>query len=76
MDCKKVEQTIFRFLYGESDAHELAHIKSHLDRCGECRRESEIIGDILVQMRNCLTEDPLPEGLRERILLRIQASAE
>jgi len=74
MDCRKVEQAIFRFLYGESDAHELEHIKTHLDRCGDCRRESEIIGDILAQLRNSMTEDPLPEGMRERILHRIQAN--
>jgi mycothiol system anti-sigma-R factor len=76
MDCKKVEQTIFRFLYGESDAHELEHIKAHLDLCGDCRRESEIIGEILTQLRNSMTEDPLPAGMRERILHRIQASPE
>lgn len=76
MDCKKVEDKIFRFLYGESDTHELEHIKAHLDRCGECRRQSEIIGEILTQVRNCLTDDPLPEGLRDRILLRIQTGVD
>ena len=76
MDCKKVEQAIFRFLYGESNAHELAHIKQHLDRCGHCLKESEIIGEILAQLRNSMTDDPVPDGLRERILAKIQPGAQ
>jgi mycothiol system anti-sigma-R factor len=76
MDCKKVEQAIFRFLYGESDAYELKHIKTHLDLCGDCKRESEIIGEILSQLKNCMTDDPVPDGLRERILEKIQAGAD
>lgn len=76
MDCKKVEQAIFRFLYGESDTYELKNIKQHLDRCGDCKHESEIIGEILAQMRNCMTDDPVPDGMRERILAKIQAGAD
>jgi anti-sigma factor (TIGR02949 family) len=75
MDCRKIERVIFRFIYGESDADELRKIKEHLDRCGECRREREIIEEILVALKNGLPEDPVPEGFRERMLLRIQAEA-
>ena len=76
MDCKKVERAIFRFLYGEADAYELKSIKQHLDRCGHCVRESEIIGEILDQLRNSMTDDPVPDGLRERILEKIQIGGE
>jgi len=73
MDCKKVQQKIFRFIYGESDEHELRQIKSHLDRCGDCRAESELIADILTQLRNGLPDDPVPDGFKERVLQRINA---
>lgn len=71
MDCKMVERVIFRFIYGESDAHELAKMKEHLDRCGECRRERDIIVEILDQLKRGLPDDPVPEGFRERVLARI-----
>jgi anti-sigma factor (TIGR02949 family) len=75
MDCKAVQNIIFRYLYGESSADELRHIKTHLDRCRECRAESDIIADILERLRAGLPEDPVPEGFKERMLARIAAAA-
>jgi anti-sigma factor (TIGR02949 family) len=71
MDCKMVERVIYRFIYGESDTHELVKIKEHLERCGECRRERELIEEILEQIKAALPEDPVPAGFRERMLARI-----
>lgn len=76
MDCRMVQKLIFRFIYGEADAYELRKIKEHLDICRRCRRESEIIADILEQLRLGLPEDPVPEGFRTRVLARVQALAE
>jgi len=76
MDCRKVEQVIFRFLYGEASVDELRHIKLHLDKCGHCRRESEIIAMILSQLKDSMTADPVPEGLKERVLAKIHSSSE
>ncbi len=75
MDCKMVERVIFRFIYGESDAHELKKLKEHLDRCGECRKERDIIADILHQLKIGLPDDPVPDGFRERVLARIEQEA-
>jgi anti-sigma factor (TIGR02949 family) len=71
MDCKMVERVIFRFIYGESDAHELQKMKEHLDRCGQCRKERDIIAEILAQLKQGLPDEPVPEGFRERVLARI-----
>ena len=43
MDCKMVQQKIFRFIYGESDAHELRKVKEHLELCNECLKECELM---------------------------------
>jgi anti-sigma factor (TIGR02949 family) len=75
MDCKMVERVIFRFVYGESDSHELKKMKEHLDRCGECRKQRDIIVEILDQLKRGLPEDPVPEGFRERVLQRIHDEA-
>jgi anti-sigma factor (TIGR02949 family) len=76
MDCKKVQQQIFRFIYGESDEHELRHIKAHLDRCGDCQAESALIADILTQLKDALPDDPVPDGFKERVLQRIHAMSD
>ena len=76
MDCKMVQQRIFSFIYGESDAHELRKIKEHLDLCGACRREREIIDEILGKVKEGLSEEPVPSGFRQRVLTRVQALAE
>jgi anti-sigma factor (TIGR02949 family) len=75
MDCKMVERVIYRFIYGESDSHELHKMKEHLDRCGECRRERDIIVEILDQLKRGLPDEPVPDGFRERVLKRILEEA-
>ena len=76
MDCKAVQQVIYRFIYNESDADELRRVKEHLDRCGHCRREREIIEELLNNIKSSLTDEPIPKGFRERMLARIHAAAE
>jgi hypothetical protein len=71
-----VQKVIFRFIYGEADAYELRKVKEHLDVCQRCRRESEIIADILDQIRLGLPEEPVPEGFRTRVLERVHALAD
>ena len=79
MDCKAIQQAIYRFVYGESDSTELRQIKGHLDRCKECKQESELIGDILGKLQSHAKEERsagLPEGCRDRILGKIYANIE
>ena len=76
MDCKLVQQKIYRFIYGECDAYELRKIKEHLEVCNQCRQECELIEDILGQLKNGLPEDPVPAGFRDRVLERIHAIAD
>jgi anti-sigma factor (TIGR02949 family) len=73
MDCKMVQQKIFKFIYGESDPDELRLINAHLERCGDCRAERELIADILEQLKRGMPDDPVPQGFKERVLERIHA---
>ena len=73
MDCKAIEREIFRFIYGEGDAIRLRLIKEHLDKCGHCTRERDIIADILAKLKDGYPDEPLPDGLRERVLAAIHA---
>jgi hypothetical protein len=77
MDCKKIQQVIYRFIYGESNTFELRKIKAHLERCQGCEKERLIIEDILVQLRFDATEcnEPCPDGMKERLLDRIKRDA-
>ena len=70
-----IENVIYRFIYGESSSAELRNIKKHLDRCGHCEREKAIIGEILQHLKDGLEDDPLPDGLRERLLAKIHAES-
>ncbi len=75
MDCKAVQQVIFKFIYGESSADELRRIKAHLDRCRNCAAEASIIEDILAKLKNSLPEEPVPLDFRDRVLSRIHSLA-
>ena len=75
MDCKMVQQKIYSFIYGESNEHELRKIKEHLERCGACAKEYQLIGDILTQIKSNLPDDPVPKGFRERVLSSINMLA-
>jgi anti-sigma factor (TIGR02949 family) len=75
MDCKAIEREIFRFIYGEGDVVRLQRIKDHLDKCNHCTRERDIITDILAKLKDGYPDEPLPEGLRERILAYIHTAA-
>lgn len=76
MDCRKVETVIYRFLYGEANIEELRHIKIHLDKCGHCYRESEIIAEILGQLKDSMESEPVPEGMRDRLLAKIHSDVQ
>jgi mycothiol system anti-sigma-R factor len=76
MDCKAIEREIFRFIYGEGDADRLRRIKAHLDVCGHCARERDIITGILAQLKDGYPDDPVPAGLRERVLASIRIAVD
>ena len=76
MDCKAIQQQIFGYIYGETTADELRKIKAHLDRCGHCEEEAQIIEDLLAKLKDGLEEEPLPDGFRDRVLSRIHTLAE
>ncbi len=70
MDCKKIQQVIYRFIYGESNTIELRKIKAHLERCSSCQEERLIIEEILVQLKTEATaaKEDCPECVKDRML--------
>jgi uncharacterized Fe-S cluster-containing protein len=72
MDCRKIQQVIYRFIYGESSTVELRRVKMHLDRCHHCEKERQMIADILDHLKDELADEPLPDGCRERMLEKIK----
>jgi anti-sigma factor (TIGR02949 family) len=72
MDCKAIEREIYQFIYGDGDADKLRRIKEHLDKCGACVRERDLIAEILVKIKDALPAEELPEGCRERMLEKLR----
>ena len=68
MDCNKIQQVIYRFIYGESNTIELRKISAHLERCSSCQEERLIIEEILVQLKSEAVEEPCPECVKDRLL--------
>lgn len=69
MDCKKIQQVIYRFIYGEGNTVELRRIKAHLEQCKGCQEERLIIEDILVQLKEKAAEaEECPECVKDRML--------
>ena len=56
-------------------SHELAAVRSHLDRCARCRQElAEVNGDLAL-VAVSVEQKPLPEGARQRFVERLAADA-
>jgi predicted anti-sigma-YlaC factor YlaD len=70
MDCKAIQQAIYRFVYGEGHEEELQRIKMHLDGCQECRAEKALVDSILAKLHAHAADErstPLPDGCHERM---------
>jgi mycothiol system anti-sigma-R factor len=69
--CSEVLDTIYAYLDGELDTTDQSKVRQHLEECGPCLREYGLEDAVkkLVRKRCC---DPAPEGLRAKVLVRIQ----
>ncbi len=71
-DCADYLERIVYFLDNELDEADCTAVQAHLDECGPCLQKYDLERTVksLVQ-RSC--HEHAPEGLRERVLMRIQS---
>lgn len=74
MDCKKIQDVIFNFVYGESSEAELEATRDHLEKCGDCARERQVIEKLLSRIKSCDEGEAVPEDCRDRMLSKIKNS--
>lgn len=74
MDCKKVQDVIFNFVYGESSEAELEATRDHLEKCGDCARERQVIEKLLSKIKGCEAQEPVSDDCRNRMLSKIKNS--
>ena len=69
-DCEKCREMISCLLDGELDEKERSFVRGHIAGCPECRRVYEAFLAVSAQLRE---EEPLPDGLHEKIMSGIKA---
>jgi mycothiol system anti-sigma-R factor len=72
MDCLEVIEQVYIYLDGECGEADRARIREHLDECGPCLREFGIEQEVKALVARCCGSDAAPDGLRERVLVRLQ----
>ena len=69
--CSEVLAEVFLFLDGECTDARRALIKQHLDECHPCLGEYGIENDLKALIARKCGGDRAPDGLRERVKLRL-----
>jgi mycothiol system anti-sigma-R factor len=72
--CSEILAQVYSYLDGELGEPDCAQIRKHLEQeeCGPCLREfglEEAVKRLVAEHCGC---DPVPVGLREKVLLRIR----
>ncbi|HEY7486853.1 MAG TPA: mycothiol system anti-sigma-R factor [Streptosporangiaceae bacterium] len=70
--CSEVLARVYTYLDGELDQGGYSEVKQHLDECSPCLREyglEEAVKKLVHKSCGC---EPVPEGLRDKVLNRIQ----
>ena len=72
--CSEILERVYSYLDGELAESDCAQIRRHLEEeeCGHCLREfglEEAVKRLIAEHCGC---DPVPAGLREKVLLRIR----
>ena len=69
--CEEVLDHLYEFLDNELDDADCVKIREHLDECSPCLREAGIEEHVKAMVRRSCN-DPAPEELRQKVLLRIR----
>lgn len=71
IDCGDVIKDLYLYLDDESDVELRNRIRRHLDACAPCLRQYGLEQDVRSLVARCCGGDRAPQGLHERIRVRI-----
>lgn len=71
LDCDDVLRDVYLYLDDETDDALKNRIHQHLDGCAPCLKQFGLEQDVRSLVSRCCGGDRAPEGLRQRISLRI-----
>ena len=71
-DCAEVIEKVYLYLDGEIDDDTRHKLREHLDECAPCLRKYGVEQDVKALVARCCGSDVAPEGLRERLTVRLQ----
>jgi mycothiol system anti-sigma-R factor len=70
--CTEVLDRVYSYLDGEMSDADCAKIRQHLEECGPCLEEYGLDEVIKRLVRNRCGCDPVPDGLRAKVLVKIR----
>jgi mycothiol system anti-sigma-R factor len=71
-DCSDVIEQVYLYLDGEIDDSTRQKVREHLDECAPCLRKYGLEQDVKALVARCCGSDVAPDGLRERLVVRLQ----
>jgi anti-sigma factor (TIGR02949 family) len=71
--CTEVLARLESYLDREIESKGYDQIRQHLDECGPCLREYGLEEAVKRLVHKCCGAEPVPSGLRTKVLVRIQA---
>jgi mycothiol system anti-sigma-R factor len=71
MDCGEVLKRVYSFIDNELGSASVDEIRQHLEECGPCLEQFDLERSLKKLVHRSCTGEHAPEGLRERVLLRI-----
>ena len=71
VDCGEVLARVYSFIDNELETATVDEIRQHLDECGPCLEQFDLERSLKKLVHRSCTSEHAPEGLRERVLLRI-----
>ncbi|CAN5292551.1 mycothiol system anti-sigma-R factor [soil metagenome] len=75
ISCQEVLRQVYLFLDGECDDVCRGKIATHLDECAPCLAQFGIETEIKTLVHRKCGGDPAPDGLRERLRIRLRLVA-
>jgi mycothiol system anti-sigma-R factor len=73
VDCREVLEQVYLYLDREMPDDDCFRIRTHLDECAPCLRQYGIEQEVKALVARSCGCDPVPDGLRNRVLLRIRS---
>jgi mycothiol system anti-sigma-R factor len=71
VDCSEILQRVYVFIDDELESASVEEIQVHLDECGPCLDQFDLERSVKKLVHRSCGGEHAPEGLRERILMRI-----